>query len=362
MKVPSRSLRFAVVEWTPGDGIALEIRNSLKELGHNSVPFSSDASIPSDVDAVFSFAPYGRLLQIARQLARMPSDVRPAFVHWNTENPPDLRIPWPLMRNVCAWRSWIDRWQDADSAAVRATAGRFPFSWINSRLFRFRYLGDYLYSHHHNLLTLLVETSDIYTAFYRMHGLPAVTVPWGTARDWYADLRLPRDIDVLWMGKRRNKRRGMLLDKLRRELTGSGANVYVADGVENPFIFGEARTKILNRAKITLNLLTTWYDNVFPARFHIAAGNKCLVVSEPMLPHCPVYKEGTDYVSARVQDLTGTILRLLGSNDERAGIAENAYLLATQRLTLTNSIQQIVDALVHAKDDARKTPSPTFVS
>lgn len=66
--------------------------------------------------------------------------------------------------------------------------------------------------------------------------------------------------------------------------------MYVVDNVENPFVFGEERLRLLNRLTITLNLLPTWYDHAFPYRFHLAAPNRSLVVSEPIPPHCPRYQ------------------------------------------------------------------------
>jgi hypothetical protein len=66
----------------------------------------------------------------------------------------------------------------------------------------------------------------------------------------------------------------------------------MADNEENPFIFGETRTAFLNRAKITLNITRTWYDDNF-SRFAYAVPNRSLVVSEPLLPHCPEYEAGS---------------------------------------------------------------------
>jgi spore maturation protein CgeB len=73
-----------------------------------------------------------------------------------------------------------------------------------------------------------------------------------------------------------------------------------------------------------------------------------LIISEPLLPHCPQYKSGTHYVSASIDKLAETIMYYLRQEDERLRIVENAYQLVTTELTFRNSIQAIMDA-VHSK-------------
>ena len=118
-------------------------------------------------------------------------------------------------------------------------------------MFRFLILGDVQYAYSKGWLDILVEASNIYTQLDNAHGIPAVFVPWGTFQDYYADLHLERDIDVLWFGKRRTKRRTQLLDSIRHELRAHGVEMHVFDGEENLFIYGDERTEILNRSKIT---------------------------------------------------------------------------------------------------------------
>lgn len=339
------SCRVAVVEWIPVDGVAEAICEGLSELGHQSVRFPFDGAVPDGVDVVFSFAPYNRFQQIPRRVARIPAGRRPTFVHWNIENPPDLRIPWLLMGTVGACRSWVDRLNDSDNGRVRSLACRFPFSWINRRMHRFRHVGDYHYVHRKGWLDVFAETSQVYAQLHSRHGLPALFVPWGLPRNWHANLDLERDIDVLWMGNRRTRRRSLLLDRVRQELSQHGVEMYVADNVENPFIYGAVRTQFLNRAKITLNLLPRWYDHAFTFRFPVAAGNRSLVVSEPILPHLPMCEAGKHYVSAPTESLAETILYYLAHDDEKLQIVENAYCLVTTELTFGSSIQTILEAV-----------------
>jgi hypothetical protein len=212
-------------------------------------------------------------------------------------------------------------------------------------MFRFRIVGEYLYAWSRGWIDLFVDFSEIYAEFRRRRGMPVLVVPWGTARNWYDDLKLERDIDVLWMGRQRTRRRRRLLDQVRNQLAKRGVEVYVADNEENPFIFGQERTHFLNRAKVTLNLKTVWYDNVFSTRFHMAAGNRSLVASESFLPHHGAYQDGVHYVSAPPEALAETVLFYLDNEAQRHRIVENAYQLATVELTLKNSIKAIMQAV-----------------
>jgi hypothetical protein len=121
--------------------------------------------------------------------------------------------------------------------------------------------------------------------------------------------------------------------------------IHVIDNEENPFVYGKERTRIFNRAKITLNLTRTWFDDNF-SRFAMALPNRSLIVSEPLLPHCPQYKAGSHYVVAPIEDLAETILFYLDHELERMKIVDDAYQLSTTKLTLKNSVATIMEAVV----------------
>jgi hypothetical protein len=209
---------------------------------------------------------------------------------------------------------------------------------------RFRYVGDYQYAYRRGWLNILADSSRIYAQLNANRGMPTVYVPWGATPSVYADLGLERDIDVLWMGKRGTRRRSQLLDQVRQELRSYDVEMHVADNEENPFIFGETRTRFLNRAKICLNLTRTWYDDNF-SRFAFAAPNRCLIVSEPLLPHCPDFEAGNHYVSAPIDKLAQSIVYYLSHADERRAIVDNAYQLVTTRLSFRSSMARLMDAV-----------------
>ena len=324
------------------DGIPEVISAELDALGYQSVHFQIGSLIPEKAEVVFSFGPYGKFLTIPRQLAKMPPDQKPIFVHWNTEGIPDLRIPWKIMSSVAGWRSWLGRVQDSRNGST-SIPGRL-LSLNESRILRFRYLGDYYYAHGRGWLDIFADTSEIYAEIHRRHGLPTIVAHWGATPQWHKDLGLERDIDVLWMGTRGTKRRSMILDRVRSKLDASGVRMHVADGKENPFIFGDERTYYLNRSKITLNITRTWYDDNY-SRFALAAPNRSLIVSESVLPHCPSFIAGTHYVSVPVERLAEAILYYLDNEEEKSRIVDNAYDLVTTKLVFRESIKSIMDAV-----------------
>ncbi len=338
-KLSSARHNIAIVQWYDRDEIAEAIHFELRQLGHEPFFFKADTSVPDGADIVFTFAPYGRFLPIVQQLGQLAPEKRPLLIHWNTEGVPDLRLPWRLTRLLGAGRSWLER-SISQSSANRNSL----LTLLESKMLRFRYVGDYYYAHKKGLLNLFSDSSAVYARIHSKHGLPTLYVPWGASPLWYADLNLERDIDVLWMGNRHGDRRSELLDQIRERLLRHGIQMYVADGQENPFIYREERVTLLNRAKITLNITRTWYDDNF-SRFALVAPNRSLIVSEHLLPHCPAYEPGVHYVANAPEKLAETIVFYLRQPQARAEIVDNACLLTTSQLTFNGSIKKLLTAV-----------------
>jgi hypothetical protein len=342
---------IAIVQWYERDEIAEAIHFELEQLGHKPFFFAANTTVPTEADIVFTFAPYGRFLPIVHQLNQLPPDKRPLLIHWNTEGVPDLRLPWLVTRLLGATRSWLER----STYHLRPSAGGNSFlARLESKMLRFRYVGDYYYAHNKGLLNLFSDSSAVYARLHSQHGLPTLFAPWGSSPLWYADLDLERDIDVLWMGNRQGERRSKLIDQVREGLLKHGIEMYVADGQENPFIFREERVALLNRAKITLNITRTWYDDNF-SRFALVAPNRSLIVSEHLLPHCPAYEPGVHYVATAPEKLAETIVYYLQRPEARAEIVEKAYRLTTSQLTFENSIKKLLTAVNGLQPAQRQT-------
>jgi hypothetical protein len=83
----------------------------------------------------------------------------------------------------------------------------------------------------------------------------------------------------------------------------------------------------------------------------LAAGNRSLVVSEPILPHCPQCVAGIHYVSTSNHMMVKTLLYHLKHENERMQLIENAFQLVTTELTLCNSIKAILAAVDEVRSD-----------
>ncbi len=241
-----------------------------------------------------------------------------------------------------------------ESSAARTLGRLLQYLWGKQSLARFCHLGDYCYAYRHGWADLYAFSSDIYARMYASHGLPAVHVPWGTVRNQFAGLNLNRDIDVLWMGVRRTKRRSALIEMLRAQMQDCGRRTYIADGQENPLVFGDTRTSILHRTKIVLSHQFMGYEDVLTRRFHMVAGNRCLVISELTPPHNPELIPGRHYVASPVDQLVETIVHYLEHEEERCELVENAYRLVTTKLTFHNTVRTVMDAARTVKERGSK--------
>lgn len=335
-------LRIGLVKWNQTDGLAGDLAEELVELGHD-VCVSVPADIPETIDVVVTYAPWGRMLDVTNRLRELKERRRsPVFLHWNLENPPDLSIPWPILRLVSGARINFDRLHDTRSSLVRRMLDAPPLTWLDRRMIKFRYLGEYYHISEEGWLNTLAETSLLFSGFHRRHGLNTCYVPWGTSPNWHQELNLERDIDVLWLGNRRTKRRSHLIDAIREKLRQQGFNMMVIDGVEHRFVFGEERIRLLNRVKIAVHLNMHWYDNSFHMRFHMIAGNRAMVVAERLPPHYTEYCDGLHYIASDSDRIVDQIVYYLTHEEERRAIAARAYELVTDEMCLGRSIERLV--------------------
>jgi hypothetical protein len=152
-------------------------------------------------------------------------------------------------------------------------------------------------------------------------------------------MKLERDIDVLFLGDKRPLRRKWLISRLRRR----GINVLQAGDWANPAYWGENRTRLINRAKIYLNVQR------FPGEFSglrlvIGMANKALVVSEPMYKPAP-FVPGVHYVSATIDEMPRVIEYYLAHDEERERIAAEGHRLVTEQLPLSRSVHQLIELM-----------------
>ncbi|MBE2239222.1 MAG: glycosyltransferase family 1 protein [Caldilineaceae bacterium] len=338
-----KNQRVTILHWYDDvDALPKTVAASFAELGYEPSIMHYTTDTFGDSRFLFTYAPWGRLQRVTAQLAKMAPSTRPYWIHWSTEDCPDIRLPGSLTVPFGRLLAWLDRFQDGD-AAQRRVALTPAMRWVNTHLHKPRYVGIYHYAIHTGLMGLLVEYSKVYADYYNRIGIPARYAQWGALDGVHGeDLHLDRDIDVLWIGTRRTKRRSKLLDSILSQLSAAGKRVHIVDGVINPPVYGHERAVLLNRAKITLNLLPTWYDSALAYRWPLVAANKSLLVTETSLPHAPEFWPGEHYVAAPVTDLVDTILDLLAHPEKRAPIVERAYDAVMHGHTILDSVRQIM--------------------
>src|SRR5579862_6905745 len=216
--------RVAVVTFLEtSDDVTRTLTNCLQRLGYDAAPCRDDV-LPNDVDLLFSHGPYGRLQRITAHLGSRPLGARPRWIHWNTESPPNLRLPWSGMLLAGRLRAALDRLHEDGSRRAALLLRSAPFSWLDQRWHKFRYVGEYAYALERGYMTLLVEFSNVFADLYRRHGWRCIYAPWGLLDASHEALDLERDLDVLWIGKRRTRRRSAMLDRVRTSLAARGAS------------------------------------------------------------------------------------------------------------------------------------------
>ena len=168
-------------------------------------------------------------------------------------------------------------------------------------------------------------------------GIDAKFVPVGYHRSWGKKLSLERDIDVLFIGSFKSKRRRSMLENLDKKLSAKGIKLQIV----NKGCYGEQRTTLLNRAKIVLDLPKhTW--EMPGMRFLMSISCGAMVVSEYVEDTTP-YKPGVHFVRAKYPELSDAICHYIEHEDQRQAIADSAYKFVTQELTMKNSLLQIME-------------------
>jgi len=290
--------------WKADEGLGRRIVNVLQEIGcRTTILYNEDLKSLSETDNLLVYGPWGSLEPIAHHLKNLD----------------------PIMFTEDHSGNWTPRPR---------------WLWLISKLHRYRYYGDIYRYCHAGLLDVVAVWSHWTAALLRERGIPAIKAYMGHSSANGRDLRLKRDIPVLWLGKRGSSRRSRLLNQIRTRLAARDIDMMVVDGVEHSYVFGEERTRLLNRSKIVLNLLRKPWDNN-SMRFFLASANKTLVVSEPVLPHIP-FKRDFHYIERPIQDIPRAIEYYLAHESEREAIADRAYQLGVEQLTMSSSLKKIL--------------------
>lgn len=325
------------------DEFAHSIATHLEALGCH-VELFEHMRMPSKLDVVFAYGPFGSLVPLANQLRAYTEVTRPSFVFFMTEQLPNPELPELLRRTLSYGRSRAERFAYSQNDAG-VWQPHLRWQWLTGKGLRYRYYGDLRWLQRERILSLLALQS-VYTAgFLRRQGIDPFIFTLGADPKWGADLELERDIPVLWLGKHGSNRRKNLLYSIRDVLQSRGVNMMVVDGIANPYVFDEKRTILLNRTQIVLNLSRQKWD-LNSIRFYLAASNRAMMLSEPILAHIPEIESGKHYVETPLNQMADTICYYLAHPEERSQIADQAFDLVSTKLTMDNGLRQLLQQVV----------------
>ena len=259
---------------------------------------------------------------VCRQLGATPKSERPIVVIWHTEPlppPKSAGLPHPSL--------------NLREIAKILLSDRLPTD-AYSNFFRLRALME------EGIPDLLLVSTPSRRRFLAEHGFPSTYIPIGYHRTEYGyDMGIQRDIDVLFLGALTVSHRKKLFRKLRR----SGINLATKGSWSDPECWGENRTKLLNRARIFLNL-QRYPGELSGARLILGMANRALVISEPIYEPGD-YIPGKHFVSATSDEMPEIIDYYLNHDGERECIASEGHKLVTRELTMERSISSILELI-----------------
>ncbi|RME42335.1 MAG: glycosyltransferase family 1 protein [Caldilineae bacterium] len=321
----------------------------IRSLGYRHHLFLADEPIPADADIVFVQGPYGPILPLVQQLVARPPAERPVLVYWFQQSLNLTTLP-PLRRLLET--TFSDLYRHYGGAGwLGRLADRVAPGFAVARGTRLSFVGDILWLHRHNLLDVLALSSTVYADYLARYGISSLLVPRGYHPGYGTVLGLPRDITVVWMGKLRTRRRREKVYWLREELVRRGHTMLLFDGHENDFIFGEARTHILNRTWFVANIFFSGPTDELSIRYYIAAANGAVVITEPGQNRYP-FIPGKHLVECPVEQMPDTIEYYLAHPAEWQAIAGNMLHLLQTEITLEKSIARLLaraEAILHRR-------------
>ncbi|MBM3811719.1 MAG: glycosyltransferase family 1 protein [Acidimicrobiia bacterium] len=256
--------------------------------------------------------------QICGRLLRLAPERRPYILLWHSEPLPPARatgVPMP----------WLNLREIAKIVLRDARATDVYTNYLTIRKL-----------HRAGIPDVLVLSSRGRQEFLAERGIPGHFAPLGCDPSMGRDLGLARDMEVLFLGILNVPRRNRLLRSLRQQ----NIKVTEAGSWTDPAYWGENRTRLLNRAKILVNLART------PAEFSgyrlsLGMANKALVVSEPIYRPEP-FVPGEHFLMAPTGEMAGCIRHFLDHDTERHAITEKAYGFVREEATLMRSTERMV--------------------
>jgi glycosyltransferase involved in cell wall biosynthesis len=207
---------------------------------------------------------------------------------------------------------------------------------------------------HEGLIDRLFVIGAEQEEYAREQGYECWRYDYGYHKSFGDLMGLERDVDVLFLGETRPRRRRRLLDQLRRD----GIDVTVRGSWHKGggALWGEERTRFLNRTKILVHL-QRYPGKVASKRFILAMANGAMVISEP--PYRPEpFVEGEHFVSATIDGMPELIRHYLAHPEERDIITAAAHRLVTEEVTWQKTMEGVVSVIRSAIAESNPSQRP----
>lgn len=315
------------------DGIGRIICDGLGQAGCEVRLLTRDEYF--DLDGCQFLVTYGPMRPLT-WLLKMATEFRHPIpiVVWFTEQLPWPRLPRGLTKMAANARYGLGVRTSRETEVSTSRENRLAPA-LQGWAGRLRALGEMLALKDRGLLHLIAVLTETNRMGLARHGLPAVQIPLGHHPQFGSDLGLKRDIDVVFLGSLRDRRRRRIIAALFKAFARKGIRTVIRDGSEeHGYVFGEERTQLLNRAKILLNVMRKPWDDPL-VRMLLAAPNGAMLISEEVLSSSTgPFRKGEHFVEADVEALPDTIDFYLNNEVLRAQIAERARAEVTQKLTM----------------------------
>ena len=300
------------------------VATTLEEMGHRVVMAEDDARDLRQCDVLLMWNNPGYFPRTLRRLRAMPKADRPLVAAMYGEP-----LPAPRASGLPRW-SGLNK---AEIAKILLRDWRRTDIYSNARTLRSLMEGDII-----DELFVLGGEQEEYAA---EQGYRAHRYDYGYHPNFGDLMGLERDIDVLFIGETRQRRRRKLLQRLGD----AGIDVTVRGSWHKTegALWGEERTRVLNRTKIVVHL-QRYPGKVASKRFVLAMANGAMVVSEPSYRPDP-FIDGTHYVSATIDEMPQVIRHYLEHGEERERITAVAHPFVTQQLTWRQTMEGVVAAI-----------------
>jgi len=235
------------------------------------------------------------------ELTATPPEARPLVLIWHTEPlplPSAAPHPWPRLR-----LHELAKILRRDPIATDAYTNYFRLRQLSKR----------------GIPDILVVSTPSRQEFLAEKGIASHWVPFTYYKELGHDMKLTRDIDVLFLGTPDDPRHRRAIRYLQRR----GVNVLSPGNWSDPAFWGERRTELINRTKIFLNIQRQ-PGKLSGLRMLLGMANKALVISEPIYNSAP-YVSGEHYVTATLEEMPGVIDYYLTHAREREIVTKTAY-------------------------------------